>query len=113
MLLLCSDWGDATNCSLIQAEFLITESDTRGINFPCLQVLVNATESEKTLHLHYDEAALNLNPEVLKSIMQEILRASRSYQNVNSSKLAVIVKNLTILITTAVYRVPQRLCNVI
>ncbi|XP_053486069.1 calcium-activated potassium channel subunit beta-3 [Ictalurus furcatus] len=59
-----NDWGDATNCSLIQAEFL-NESDERGSDYPCLQVLVNVTAetSEKTLHLRYDEAAVNLSPE--------------------------------------------------
>lgn len=72
MLLPCSDWGDATNCSLIQAEFL-NESDERGSDYPCLQVLVNVTAetSEKTLHLRYDEAAVNLSPEVLLSVMRE------------------------------------------
>ncbi|GAA6101171.1 calcium-activated potassium channel subunit beta-3 [Tachysurus ichikawai] len=59
-----SEWGDATNCSLIQAEFL-NESDERVSSYPCLHVLVNATavSSEKTLHLRYDEAAVNLSPE--------------------------------------------------
>ncbi|TSS97534.1 Calcium-activated potassium channel subunit beta-3 [Bagarius yarrelli] len=59
-----SDWGDATNCSLIQAEFL-NETDERAGSYPCLQVLVNATavSSEKPLHLRYDEAAVNLSPE--------------------------------------------------
>ncbi|XP_053089525.1 calcium-activated potassium channel subunit beta-3 [Pangasianodon hypophthalmus] len=59
-----SDWGDATNCSLIQAEFL-NEPDERGSSYPCLQVLVNITAetSGKTLHLRYDEAAVNLSPE--------------------------------------------------
>lgn len=71
MLLPCSDWEDATNCSLIHAEFL-NESDGRGSSYPCLQVLVNATTSEKTLHLRYDEAAIDLSPEVPLSIMQEV-----------------------------------------
>ncbi|KAM9500907.1 calcium-activated potassium channel subunit beta-3 [Clarias gariepinus] len=59
-----SDWGDATNCSLIQTEFL-NESDERGTAYPCLKVLVNVTAvtSEKPLHLRYDEAAVNLSPE--------------------------------------------------
>lgn len=74
MLLPCSDWGDATNCSLIQAEFL-NESDDRGSAYPCLQVLVNATAPEKALHLRFDEAAVNLSPEVLLSIMREPLKA--------------------------------------
>ncbi|XP_046708189.1 calcium-activated potassium channel subunit beta-3 [Silurus meridionalis] len=59
-----SDWGDVTNCSLIRAEFL-NESEDRGFSYPCLQVLVNVTTaaSDKTLHLRYDEAAVNLSPE--------------------------------------------------
>lgn len=71
MLFLCSDWGDPTNCSLIQAEFL-NDSDERAGGYPCLHVLVNATaiSPEKPLHLRYDEAAVDLSPEVLPLIMQ-------------------------------------------
>ncbi|KAG7329715.1 hypothetical protein KOW79_005937 [Hemibagrus wyckioides] len=59
-----SDWGDHTNCSLIQAEFL-NDSDERANSYPCLHVLVNATviSPEKPLHLRYDEAAVDLSPE--------------------------------------------------
>ncbi|KAK3546229.1 hypothetical protein QTP70_025196, partial [Hemibagrus guttatus] len=59
-----SDWGDPSNCSLIQAAFL-NDSDERAGGYPCLHVLVNATaiSPEKALHLRYDEAAVNLSPE--------------------------------------------------
>uniref|UniRef100_W5LIM5 Potassium calcium-activated channel subfamily M regulatory beta subunit 3 n=1 Tax=Astyanax mexicanus TaxID=7994 RepID=W5LIM5_ASTMX len=53
-----SDWGEATNCSLIQVDLLM------GLNsFPCLQVFVNITAVDKRARLHYDEVVVNLNPE--------------------------------------------------
>ncbi|XP_062848904.1 calcium-activated potassium channel subunit beta-3 [Trichomycterus rosablanca] len=58
-----SDWGDATNCTLIQAEFLHDSTDLKGVGAShCLQVLVNVS-SNRTLRLRYDEAAVDLSPE--------------------------------------------------
>ncbi|KAI7809401.1 putative calcium-activated potassium channel subunit beta-3-like [Triplophysa rosa] len=56
------DWTDS-NCTLIQADFLDEVMDCRGIiSFKCLHVLVNVTDLEKTVQLHYNEEAMKFNP---------------------------------------------------
>ncbi|XP_072544455.1 calcium-activated potassium channel subunit beta-3 isoform X4 [Salminus brasiliensis] len=53
-----SDWGEATNCSLIKAELLMGLT-----SYPCLQVFVDITAFGRRARLHYDEVVVNLNPE--------------------------------------------------
>lgn len=66
-----SDWGDATNCTLIQTKFLHESTDLKGLGVShCLRVLVNVSFN-RTLRLRYDEAAVDLSPEV--SILQRLL----------------------------------------
>ncbi|XP_076829349.1 calcium-activated potassium channel subunit beta-3 isoform X2 [Brachyhypopomus gauderio] len=59
-----SDWGDTTNCSIIQAEFLNESDDCRSTSSnPCLLVFVNITASGRRVRLRYDEAAVTLSAE--------------------------------------------------
>ncbi|KAL7876554.1 hypothetical protein AOLI_G00115170 [Acnodon oligacanthus] len=59
-----SDWGEATDCSVIQAELLNDSDDWRRLSSnPCLQVFVNITASGRRALLHFDEVSVNLSPE--------------------------------------------------
>ncbi|XP_066536342.1 calcium-activated potassium channel subunit beta-3 [Hoplias malabaricus] len=59
-----SDWGEATNCSLIQAELLNESDDCGSLSSPlCLQVFVYILPFGRRTRLHYDEVSVNLSPE--------------------------------------------------
>ncbi|KAG9273731.1 calcium-activated potassium channel subunit beta-3-like [Astyanax mexicanus] len=64
-----SDWGEATNCSLVQVKLPMDLN-----SFPCLQVFVNITAQEKRARLHYDEVAVNMNPECFYTPKSQLIK---------------------------------------
>ncbi|XP_031758019.1 calcium-activated potassium channel subunit beta-3 isoform X2 [Xenopus tropicalis] len=66
-----SVWNEESNCTIIQADIMedwVDCSFTCGVDchgqskYPCLQVLVNVSNSGQSAVLHYNEEAVQVNP---------------------------------------------------